>query len=411
MKQFIIKNKLRIVLSAVFSILLLFACYLLMNSNLAWGSEKDKMKLLETLRTGWSSIGKNQEEDIKAIDSLMLIDVHYDKCMRAEGGDSLRMVATPNREKLLQLLQYLQKNNDYKYIMLDILFVKALSIPSDSALHRLIASMDRIVIPYVFNEEIADSCLLAKTGSARYNYSSMDDDFQKYPYVFNGIKSVPLKMYEEMTGNTIDSLGCFYYDNGLVRKSLLLTYETLGVPRGYEDIHKDLLGKELLSPDEDGETIFDTDSHYANGKYVLIGDFEDDRHGTYMGKLSGPIINYCAYIALLHGHHRMSMWLSVIMFVVFFVLSFLALGMHDNHWWWVGYPLFLALVCIFTYCVMGEVYEIFVTTLFFYALRSWKDFVNCGKKARQGWTIVVSKLYNYNKKRDSKNNKQTTEKK
>lgn len=145
-------------------------------------------------------------------------------------------------------------------------------------------------------------------------------------------------------------------------------------------------------------------------KYVAIGAFQgDDNHSTYIGSVCGTLINLNAYFSLLDNHHVISITLVVILFFAFFVLAYLTIARQDlrgladsmtqkqNYRWrtrmmtlsalcsWIGYSLFLSILCILTYVLLGEVYEIFITSTLFYFLALAVKYTDNFKKLSKLW--------------------------
>ena len=310
-------------------------------------------------------------------DSLLLIDIHYDRQMvmeHNEYGDPVGMVPVTDRQKLYTLLQYLKRTDNYRYIMLDVLLDSAVSQPADTALYHLIASMPRIVLPTPPDGQLADTCLLPKTGTAYYSTAIWENDFVKYPLLSGHQQSMPLKMYTELTGRTLTPYGPLAIDRGLANRSVMLTYEMTDESNLYQ-LGWSILGEATYDDGTQGESML-TDDELARDRYVLIGDFEDDRHTTYAGELSGIIINFNAYLTLLRGYHRVSFPMLAIMFVLFWFLVRLTLSRRT---WarvlmWMGYPIYLSLACILTYHLCHEVYNLLVTVILFYLLETLAEY-------------------------------------
>ncbi len=331
-------------------------------------------------------------------DSILLIDVSYDKTsvnVTDEYGMPIGDIQITDRQKLLALLQELKKRNDYKYILLDVFFGQKGETPQDSVLYATICSMDRIAMPCHNDEALADSSLREKAGLADYTSTYKVSGFAKYPYMPDDGISLPLKMYKDMTGRTIRKHWFIYTDGWhLVRKSIVLTFD-INVKSAYNEEGEKVwyyLGADILGNDEGNGLLYEIPD-LAKGKYVAIGAFQgDDNHSTYIGSVCGTLINLNAYFSLLHNHHVVSVTLVIIMFFAFFVLTYLTLTRQDlrgladsmtkkqNYRWrtrmrtlsaicsWIGYSLFLTILCILTYVFLGEVYEIFITSTMFYLL-------------------------------------------
>ncbi len=97
------------------------------------------------------------------------------------------------------------------------------------------------------------------------------------------------------------------------------------------------------------------------------------------------------------------------MFFAFFLLAYLTLARQDlrgladdmtqkhNYRWrtrmmtlsalcsWIGYSLFLTILCILTYVFLGEVYEIFITSTMFYLLSLAVKYTDKFKKLSEIW--------------------------
>lgn len=215
----------------------------------------------------------------------------------------------------------------------------------------------------------------------------------------NGKKNMPLKMYEELTGRYICKHGPIYLDgNHLVRSSIVLNIDF--VPQeefadsGNVQVWHDLGAVIDKVPIKEGaDTIWCIDELNTEGKYVVIGYFKDvDIHSTYRGDLSGAVINFNAFQALMAGHHRVSLPVGMLLFVSFFVFGYLIFSQQKlsevlatpivrNKLWlrigqrtlvalcsWIGFSLYLSILCVLTYVFLGEVYDIFITSTMFWAI-------------------------------------------
>lgn len=380
-----------------------------MNISTPLGGEKFKLQVFEAVKQ-WILPTTNNE-----VDSVLFIDVHYDKEMvmshdysvhnvQSIDGSSIERqkyleignVPVPSRKKLYALLSYLKTKNDYRYILLDVCLAKAETQPSDSTLHSLIASMDRIVIPLPTKKDgaIADSILLYnKAALAQYTKSFFESDVTKTTYQEDGHKSIALKMYEDLWGHTIlEHLGGLYYsDHGLARNSLFQTYH---LSPGSSYANKMNLSQVLAENNNDSIAENFNDEEIKD-KYILIGDFEQDVHNTFRGEVSGTELMFNSYISLIKGDHRVSFWLFLWLFVVFTILAYLTiekkqlkdlvflstsdkksmkyriikvLSKLTHICTIIGFPMFLTFYCLLTYVIWNEVYDILVVVSLFYIL-------------------------------------------
>ena len=311
-------------------------------------------------------------------DSILLVDIHYDKRFVVErdaDGFPKGRLPVADHEKLYRLLSYLEKQ-DYRYILLDIFFDKAISEPQDSSLYSLIARMPRLVIALPPDSlEIADEQLKPKAGVAAYSTALWENDFVKYRFLIeDSLKSLPLKMYEELIGRNIEPGRFIATDgNAWVRTSAFLTFELINDndTKRYKHYYLgDVVGDSL-----DGEVYeprLNSKDFPVNGKYILIGDFKCDRHNTFRGSMSGTFINFNAYLTLLRGHHRLSIWLLLILGIAFWALAFLTIhnSSFSKVFMWLGYPFYLSILCLFSYLLFREVYDVLTATILFYSLET-----------------------------------------
>lgn len=399
----------QIVWSAIIAVGFLIISYCVTNLHFSISGEKALLYRFELVRNYlWP-------KDNNVPDSILLVDVSYDKVpveTTDEYGLPVGHIQVTDRAKLLQLLQELKRRNDYKYILLDVFFGQNTVTSQDSALYATICSMPRIVIPSHLGEELADSALYEKAGLADYTITYKESGFLKYPYLTGSKTSLPLRMYEEMTGRSIHQHGFLYTDGWkVVRQSVVLTFDVNATKPYNEKGEKAwyYLGADLIGNNE-VEGILYNMPELIKDKYIVIGSLQgDDNHSTYVGVVSGTLINMNAYLSLLHGHHVVSISLTVILFVAFFVLTYLTLTRQNlrqltdsitekrnKHFrlylrllsilcTWIGYSLFLTLLCISTYLLLGEIYDIFITSTLFYLLHLAVKYTDNFTKLSKVW--------------------------
>ena len=215
-----------------------------------------------------------------------------------------------------------------------------------------------------------------------------------------------------MTGRSIHKHWFVYTDGWrLVRKSVVLTFD-INAKSAYNEEGEKVwyyLGADILENEKERGLLYEM-PELTKDKYIAIGAFQgDDTHSTYIGSVSGTLINLNAYFSLLHNHHVVSITLILVMFCTFFVLAYLTLTRQDlreladtmtqkqSYRWrtrmmtlsalcsWIGYSLFLTILCILTYVFLGEVYEIFITSTMFYLLSLAVKYRDNFKKLSKVW--------------------------
>ena len=346
-------------IAAIISLLFTLFVFWISDLSVSLSSEKMLFKQFEKIKKE-ISINKSNEE--YPLDSVILVDTHYNQTFVEEWDDSLKyvngLVPVTDHKLLYKLLTKLHDKDDYRYIMLDISLDKHIKQQEDSSLYKLISSMPRIVIGES-NNEVADKCLVSKAGSVGYDITLWETDFTKYIYRNNEKESMALKMYKEINKDIGQMQKQSFIDKIGKKNSVFLTLDYYIPKAEYKDFTIRL---------EDIDEIIDDSKH----KYILIGDFEDDLHSTYLGAQPGIMINYNAYLMLQKGHHKISISMFFLIFISFYILVYLTIVQTKYTWlfMWIGYPVYLILICFFVFLLYNQVYDILVSTTLFYSLKS-----------------------------------------
>ena len=302
------------------SMFILIFSYLLGNTSFPLPNE---IELFQKIN-GWNAFLGVQKGNMP--DSILFINVCYDKELvdYEENGIPVGKYVITDREKLLRLLTQAKKANNYRYIFLDVIFEEGIKSPIDSALFHTIASMDRIVIPMHKDVTLDDSILYPKAANADYTIAWEETNFARYQFLHKGIPSVPLRMYADrlhLNDNGIKAYygGLWYEDqdrwcrNGVtLMMNIRMTgrlMDTEGQVRERNYIH---LGADLL----DLDSIIPVKDQIED-KIIVIGDFKNDIHDTYVGPQPGSVICMNAYLALLNGDHLINFWCVLALFLVY----------------------------------------------------------------------------------------------
>lgn len=392
-------QKRRFIVSFFLSIVFLIFSYWVTNLRLPLSGEGVLLSRIELLREILLP------RPTTVADSVLFVNVTYDRDLRP-AKDQYQFPAgrapITDRQKLLKLLRYLKETNSYRYVLLDVFFGDNYETEYDKELYAVIDSMPRIVIPYHEGYNLATAKLMKKSGVADYSTTFFKSSFAKYPYYNDTLKSMPVKMYEDIMHRSIDKHGIFYTDGGrLVRKSIVLTFD-MKADKAYADngdkiwynLGMDLLDDSIPEYKTKGNNLLFKDPMLTDGKYIVIGSFDgDDTHSTFMGKLSGAVLNFNAFISLMNNRHVVSLTLIYVLFFVFWCMSYLTISRQNIQELlknsldsnkgkkarililalsficsWIGYSLLMTIICISTYFILGEVYDIFITSTFFYLL-------------------------------------------
>jgi len=321
--------------SILLSLFILIFSYLLGNTSFPL---PDEIGLFQKIN-GWNAFWGVKKGNIP--DSLLFINVCYDKELvdYEENGMPVGKYVITDREKLLNLLTIAKEANNYRYIFLDVIFEKGIKSTADSALFHTIATMDRIIIPVHKNVELEDSILYAKAANADYTIAWEETNFARYQFLHRDgkfVPSVPLKMYSDkmhLSGTGINPHwgGLWYTDQGrLCHNGITLLMkvkmtgrlmDTEGQVRERNYIH---LGADLL----DIDSIIPVKEQIAD-KILVIGDFKDDVHDTYIGPQPGSAICINAYLALMNGDHLINWFCAVCLFLLYTIIGVCYLTGHS----------------------------------------------------------------------------------
>lgn len=239
-------------------------------------------------------------------------------------GDKAGVISITDRKLLLQYLMTIA-DADYKEVFLDVRFItKAEGFTSadydvitdknvDKQLLSTIAKMRNIVVSTHSDMSAEDSDLSPKYGMSDYG-ATVFTDFGRYEIRQNHQPSAALKIYQDLTGKDVSESGYFTDDNKLCHNTLFLkipnslVYPT-HMDNGAEVVNYRLLGNELLCRNTAVEL-----REMVKGRTVIIGDFEEDLHTTYVGEVPGAMLTYLASQELVEGRHKVG-WVEGTLFL------------------------------------------------------------------------------------------------
>lgn len=321
-------NKVLISLGA--SAILLVICYLFDNAAYPLGDKSGFLTLIET------NIQKIRKPGFDK-DSVIFINTGYDlDIVETEQGKEI----ITNRKTLTKLLSDINET-DFKYVIMDIRLESAFATSFDSSLVAQIKKMgNKIVVAnhwdFVHDRDLlliddSDSSLRKRAAYCDYTTSIFNTAFEKYQYNQYAGPSAALVAYNDMTGKTIRKHGVgkmdlFFTDgNKLCFNSLFICIPEIftqdrirknGTPL-YWNLHEDFYGEEAAFNSDDLKGL-------CQKKIIVIGDFVNDLHSTYMGSQPGPYLHYLAFDHIKKERHRISWWYILILYI-FFSLVFIEL--------------------------------------------------------------------------------------
>lgn len=275
-----------------------------------------------------------------------------------------------NRYRMYAFLDAI-KDLDYKAVLLDVFFDGDNPAPGDTAVIGLINSMERVVVPTHKSRRISPLLDSAKTANGDYTVNVYEDDFVKYLFEWgDDDSSLALQTYRLAAGDDAAKKSVFSQPAMILPLDITMREQVNadGTQNWYN------LGTDLLNPDE-----IDVLPLRVKDKIVVIGDFvQRDRHGAYVGEISGPAIHINAIEALDSGLNRIRFMEALLMGVAYFAIC-LILILGSKIWRrfkvragslleyllnFVSFSVYLVIIEIILYLCFGKFHDTFLVAVF-----------------------------------------------
>lgn len=231
-----------------------------------------------------------------------------------------------DRKKLAEFLS--QLDSRHKYVMMDVLLSDRFKSESDSLLVAEILNTERICIARSSTAQLLDQRLIPNSGYTDYATHIYETNFVKYEFLNEGSETLPYKVFlHERPEDHLTSFGPFHFLNGrLSWKSLTLRFPIKLWNDTKAQVEDDLQEKVILNLGADILNMGVDVPSLVKDKIVVIGDYrEDDIHDTYLGKISGPVINVNALEALRNNELEIPWWLIITLIIFYTGFSLLLL--------------------------------------------------------------------------------------
>ena len=309
--------------SIAHSIFLIFFTIFWLNQETTYGDEVALIKWTSAIKR--LLLDRDEKPDRK---DLFFINVSWDKqIVKKLDEDGLFPIgnqAITDRIKLAKLFQILNKKPDnHKFVLCDIFFKD--SSPSDSLLKAQIEQVNNLIIPYHRDPDGVPDFPIFSCQLGLADYTTIQGSFLKFSLIHSDtLKTIPIMMYERIHNAIFSKQTPFYYMNDkLSLNSIILDFKIRNHHlKGDNAFYYWNLGDLIKLAEVSGDsTILDL----VKDRVLVIGDFEDrDLHSTVLGKMAGPLIIINAYLALVNEENIISMTLLIILFSVYFVISWIA---------------------------------------------------------------------------------------
>jgi len=259
---------------------------------------------------------------------IIFIDVSKSKYLIPLNEDSTENDIITNRKYLAELFNLLAENkNQVKYILCDVQF--DIPTPDDSALIQSISGLkDKFLSIDVYtNDNLSKNLLGARSATA--SIYLQENVVYKIPYFGNYEDTlVPFKMYMDLDKGKVrkNFLFTWFSGKGIAFNSQINNYPVRS--RDFTDGKYVKIGLgELVSVLKLSPDVF---NQYLQNKYLLIGDFENDRHKTYLNTQPGTLILFNAYLHLHHNRQILPVWYLIILYVFLHWIVWLQAGKRSR---------------------------------------------------------------------------------
>jgi hypothetical protein len=261
-------------------------------------------------------------------DSVVFIDVSHDLSLIPDPKityDAISPFKGPeqvitDRQKLAYLFSIINKHpGEYKYVICDVLFED--NAPEDSLLKVEIEKPKNLITTAILDEN--DNKLVQPVFNIPFgvvNYTALNHSmFYKMPIIYDdSLKSLPVKLFEKTSGNY------FFKKYGLIWRNNKLSFNTI-IPEFYyrtsdlvysegKTVNAYYMGELLLFGDASFEAM--------RNKYIIIGNFSDDIHSTYLGKIPGALILWDTFLTLQSRPINVSIQWLLTLFIIYWIISY-----------------------------------------------------------------------------------------
>lgn len=357
---------------------LVVVSYLLWNIPLTLHDCDSLLKMTSLIRTSVA------EPDTLPSD-LLLINTCYDHtfvpvCSREITKDTIGQISVTDRRKLLTLLQALALEDDYRYVVCDIRFDSSLKTETDSALFSLLSQMPRCCVPTSLAMDSLPEKLAKIAATSEYGTNILNSDFLKYQYLTDIGESIALRMANETDGISITRCGPFYF----MGWKPCINSHIVDIKTNVKNEYASNLSKNILHLGSDMLPILETGVEgMFKDKIVIIGDcFMDDMHNTAAGTVSGVMIIYNAYKALVEQYNVPAWWVWLLMLFVYYLLTISTFYHFEPHnlldvFWlrdkpllnllldWIGFEVLFTFVALLTYYMASLYIDAWICATYF----------------------------------------------
>lgn len=326
------------ILCAINALLILLGSYEANNIMIPFGTEIGAFKSFENntqlVSKVLSSVSKGtwslRNYTTVPDSTLSLINVGYSKEPVTVYADDDELFVRgeeyiTNRKLLYDFLKIAYADNSYRYIMLDVELDNT-PHPYNDSLIDVLTKMERISIAACTNplHPLLSEALEDKVGNVNYVKTQFETSFVKSILLLDGQASLSLKAYEACTGHRFRKvMWGWYSDDGVLSNNSPYIHYRLRLCQDYKMLNNTTANNDYQGLIHMQECLDEPDvAKYVRDKVIVLGDFSSpyDQHSTYVGMMSGPLINVNIFLDLCAGSHTKKHWM-------FYVFLFLLYGL------------------------------------------------------------------------------------
>ena len=280
------------------SVVLMLLHLVYFNQHWSLPLEYEVMMMLNKTESYIAGQGRFNEQD------YLFVNTTYDQeqiTIETEFGDA-GSIAITDRQMLAQFFERISFfGNRHRFILCDILFEH--NSPNDSVLKERLSAVHKIIAPRDKESTGKDyKKLVVDVVSAPAEYITFEGLVSKIRLYSakDRLKMLPLVMYEEVNDLRVHAgrLGLAYKGNNIpwsVYPRYFFNTETLK--------RREIRLKQLVDVLGMGDSSFY--EKVLLDKIIILGDFNKDRHYTFVGRMPGSLVLVNSYLTLEAGLHQL----------------------------------------------------------------------------------------------------------
>lgn len=310
--------KKRLYVSLALAVLLVVCDYLIANFTFPVLNSADDYHL-----TTYLSSLITKRDTVNPFDRVVCVNMAMEKELveiTDDFGDPMGNAAVTSRE-MLDTIVNIARHAGASGILVDVRFSDGLKAPGDSALFADMARTEGLVVSRHREEDFGNTPAVIMPKAAMADYRGQKGaGFSRYELLQDDSPSVAAEMWRHTSGHRITRFGPLYFDNGrLCYNCPFITFPMTaasGITEEGEILYP-YLRSQLLSAYSRDELMA-----MMKEKTVVIGDFDNDVHDTYVGSVPGPMLSYFAYDTLRRGDHLVKFFPQLLLLIIYWLMIF-----------------------------------------------------------------------------------------